>query len=96
MGDTPINLSSPEQMSWVIYSRKPKDKPMWANAFTPYMEVKEYKQVVKDNSDVVYKTNAVQCNSCRGSGKIRKQRKMVHPLLNQVSVVSVNSNRILL
>ena len=24
MGDTPINLSSPEQMSWVIYSRKPK------------------------------------------------------------------------
>ena len=32
MGDTPINLSSPEQMSWVIYSRKPKDKPMWANA----------------------------------------------------------------
>ena len=75
MGDTPINLSSPEQMSWVIYSRKPKDKPMWANAFTPYMEVKEYKQVVKDNSDVVYKTNAVQCNSCRGSGKIRKTKK---------------------
>ena len=26
MGDTPINLNSPEQMSWVIYSRKPKDK----------------------------------------------------------------------
>ena len=38
MGDTPINLNSPEQMSWVIYSRKPKDKSLWANKFTPYMD----------------------------------------------------------
>ena len=33
MGDTPINLNSPEQMSWVIYSKKPIDKAMWANNF---------------------------------------------------------------
>ena len=26
MGDTSISLNSPEQMSWVIYSRKPKEK----------------------------------------------------------------------
>ena len=26
MGDTPINLNSPEQLSWLIYSRKPKRK----------------------------------------------------------------------
>jgi len=26
MGDTPINLNSPEQLSWVIYSRKPLNK----------------------------------------------------------------------
>ena len=26
MGDTKINLSSPEQLSWLIYSMKPKDK----------------------------------------------------------------------
>ena len=38
MGDTPINLNSPEQLSWVIYSRKPKDKSMWANYFEPYMD----------------------------------------------------------
>ena len=37
MGDTPINLNSPEQMSWVIYSRKPKDKHYWANEFQLYM-----------------------------------------------------------
>ena len=29
MGDMPINLNSPEQLSWIIYSRKPKDKTMW-------------------------------------------------------------------
>ena len=26
MGDTKINLSSPEQLAWLIYSMKPKDK----------------------------------------------------------------------
>ena len=75
MGDTPINLSSPEQMSWVIYSRKPKDKPLWANSFTPYMSEVDYKKGVKNNSDVVYKTKAVQCSSCLGTGKVRKIKK---------------------
>ena len=37
MGDTRINLNSPEQMSWVIYSRKPKDKALWGNSFHPNM-----------------------------------------------------------
>jgi DNA polymerase I-like protein with 3'-5' exonuclease and polymerase domains len=75
MGDTPINLSSPEQMSWVIYSRKPKDKVMWANSFTPYMSDKDYAQAIKDNSDVVYRTTAVQCRNCDGVGKVRKVKK---------------------
>ena len=33
MGDTKINLSSPEQLSWLIYSMKPKDKKNWAKIF---------------------------------------------------------------
>ena len=33
MGDTKINLSSPEQLSWLIYSKKPKDKNEWAKIF---------------------------------------------------------------
>lgn len=61
MGDTPINLNSPEQMSWVIYSRKPHDKTMWANSFTPYMDKVDYKHTIQQNSDVVYKTRAQQC-----------------------------------
>ena len=75
MGDTPINLNSPEQMSWVIYSRKPKDKTMWANNFHPYMDISEYKEKVSDYSDIVYKTKAVKCGECRGDGYIRKVKK---------------------
>ena len=75
MGDTRINLNSPEQMSWVIYSRKPKDKVDWANTFSPYMEVDEYKKNVKNKSDVVYKTEAQQCEGCQGTGYYRKVRK---------------------
>ena len=33
MGDTKINLSSPEQLSWLIYSIKPKDKKEWCKIF---------------------------------------------------------------
>src|SRR6056300_168097 len=75
MGDTRINLNSPEQMSWVIYSRRPKDKLEWANTFSPYMDVKEYKKNVKDKSDIVYKTEAKQCTDCQGTGHYRKVKK---------------------
>src|SRR6056300_924259 len=75
MGDTRINLNSPEQMSWVIYSRKPKDKLEWANTFTPYMDVTDYKKNVKDKSDIVYKTEAQQCSDCQGTGYYRKVKK---------------------
>ena len=33
MGDTPINPASTEQLSWLIYSRKVKDKKKWADDF---------------------------------------------------------------
>ena len=82
MGDTPINLSSPEQMSWVIYSRKPKDKVMWANSFTPYMPDKDYKKTIKTNSDIMYKTKAQRCQTCLGAGKIRKVKKNGIPYAN--------------
>ena len=75
MGDTPINLNSPEQMSWIIYSRKPKDKTTWMNHFVPYMSKEEFKSKIKENSDIVYKTRAVKCHECNGTGTIRKVKK---------------------
>ena len=91
MGDTPINLNSPEQMSWVIYSRKPLDKTMWANSFTPYMDTTDYKQMVATKSTIIYKTNAEQCNPCSGTGYIRKVRKDGTPFARPTKCDSCDS-----
>ena len=72
MGDTPINLNSPEQLSWVIYSRKVLDKPYWGNAIDPYMPDADFNSLVAGGTERVYKTTAEQCNECNGTGKIRK------------------------
>ena len=75
MGDMPINLNSPEQLSWIIYSRKPQDKTVWANAFTPYEPVSDFKLKVRQHSDIIYKQRAERCTVCNGSGKVRKVKK---------------------
>ena len=63
MGDRPINLGSPEQLSWVIYSRKPKDKKFWAELFEERMDDQDYKYQVRNSSDVLYKQKAKQCSA---------------------------------
>ena len=75
MGDTPINLNSPEQLSWLIYSRKPKDKQKWCVTFSPHMPIQEYKSEVKTETKILYKTKAKKCSNCGGYGKVRKTRK---------------------
>jgi len=75
MGDTPINLNSPEQLSWVIYSKKPKDKKVWADLFDPYMPDANYRSTVHNNSEKLYKQKAKQCQSCNGTGYTYKIRK---------------------
>ena len=75
MGDTPINMNSPEQMSWILYSRKPKDKSLWMNHFGHTMEKTKFHQTVKENSYIVYKTKAEKCWNCYGAGTIKKYKK---------------------
>ena len=75
MGDTPINLNSPEQLSWVIYSRKVKDKTLWSNTIEPYMKDSAFKDLIRGQTERMYKTYAVQCKECRGTGFIRKTKK---------------------
>ena len=75
MGDTPINMNSPEQMSWILYSRKPKDKTTWMNNFTHTMEKTQFHKTIKDNTNIVYKTKAEKCFDCRGTGVIKKLKK---------------------
>lgn len=75
MGDRPINLNSPEQLSWVIYSRKPNDKKVWADLFDERMTDSDYRGTVNAHSQRLYKQKAHQCPDCYGTGQIRKTKK---------------------
>jgi DNA polymerase I-like protein with 3'-5' exonuclease and polymerase domains len=75
MGDTPINLNSPEQLGWVIYSRKPKDKTQWAMAGDPYMSHSDFKALINRSTTPVRKTKAQQCKDCKGTGQFHKVKK---------------------
>jgi hypothetical protein len=85
MGDTKINLASPEQLSWLIYSKKPKDKDVWAKLFNigidkqtgknkkkPQFSRIRFRELVRSNTEVIHKTTAHQCGSCKGKGVIKK------------------------
>jgi len=75
MGDTPINLNSPEQLSWVIYSRKPLDKTQWANDADPYMSHDAFKRFINKSSTPVKMTKAIKCTECNGYGTFFKKKK---------------------
>ena len=75
MGDTPINLNSPEQISQVIYSRILHNKREWAVAFDSVDNKEDFKAAVKKNSSMMVKTKASICKTCNGEGKIRKIKK---------------------
>ena len=102
MGDTKINLSSPEQLSWLIYSMKPKDKKEWAKIFNvgidkstgknkrrPNYSRQQFRNLVSDNTEVIHRTVAEQCVHCKGKGVIKRIKKMVVHLKIILSVQSV-------
>ena len=75
MGDTPINLNSPEQVSQVIYSRILFDKKKWAIAFDNVDGADDFKKIVRENSGMMVKTKASICQKCHGNGKVYKIKK---------------------
>lgn len=90
MGATPVNLDSPEQLSQLIYSRKVIDKKAWKEIFNLGSEfrgavlkpkrktrysTKDFVQLVKNHTEILYKTTAEHCNECAGKGKIRRVKK---------------------
>lgn len=83
MGDTPINLDSPEQLCKVIYSRAVTDKAAWAEAFGLGVDIRgsvkkrrkpkrlskgEFVSIVKELTTPIYRTRASQCTVCGGRG----------------------------
>tara|TARA_R110000764_G_scaffold181045_4_gene267079 strand:+ start:46 stop:2088 length:2043 start_codon:yes stop_codon:yes gene_type:complete len=79
MGDYPINLNSPEQLSWVIYSRRPAHKKSWPDLFLGRMKPKEFRSTISLNSDLIFKKKAKQCGVCYGKGKSYKTKKNGNP-----------------
>jgi DNA polymerase I-like protein with 3'-5' exonuclease and polymerase domains len=75
MGDTPVNLNSPEQMSQVVFSRRMINKKEWADLFEFTSTVDDYKDAVKANSELIYRTKAFTCPTCEGQGKTYKTKK---------------------
>ena len=75
MGDTPINLNSPEQMSQVVFSVSVRDKKEWAELFEFVQTQQEFKAAVKANSTPIYRTKAFTCPTCNGEGKTYKVKK---------------------
>ena len=75
MGDTPVSLTSNEQMSQVIFSRRMTNKKEWVDLFEFTSTVDEYKDAVKANSKPVYRTKAFTCPTCEGQGKTYKTKK---------------------
>lgn len=81
MGDTPINLNSPAQLSTLVYSRKIKDKKLWAEKFEldrtrpKAYSPKNFARMVNGLTEVTHKTKASQCKDCKGYGKFSKLRK---------------------
>ena len=87
MGHTPINISSPEQMSWVLYGIKIKDKKQWTELFnlgteerngvtkrkyTKKYDDRTFRSIIKAGTSVSYRTMAKQCPECKGTGYIQR------------------------
>ena len=91
MGDTPINLNSPEQLSWVIYSRQVMDKTYWGSVIDPYMDDADFRSIVAGGTKRVYKTSAEQCTDCKGTGLVRKVKKDGTPFARPNGCKACNS-----
>lgn len=89
MGDTPINLDSPQQLSSVIYSRRVKkaSADAWVNVFNigkddrnknlkrPKMNFDEFRSYVISMTETVMKTEVKRCTTCDGNAKTFKTKK---------------------
>src|SRR6056300_657801 len=75
MGDTPVNLNSPEQVSQVVFSRRILHKKEWAGLFEFVDTQEEFKAAVDANSAIIKRTKSFTCPTCNGEGKTYKVKK---------------------
>ena len=95
MGDTHIEPSSAEQLSWLVYGLKVTNKKKWAEVFNigvnkqtnkpkrrPRMSIADFNKYVKMYTKPVHKTRSERCSSCYGNGKVQKMKVDGNPYKN--------------
>ena len=90
MGDTPINLDSPDDRSKLFYSCKVHSKNRWAGIFNLGHEIRgagkkpkrrtrmsraDFRRTVVNETEVLYKTKGSQCTNCGGVGRYTAHKK---------------------
>lgn len=91
MGHKPYNLNSPDDRSKIVFGYEIVDKKAWAEYFNigaekegvrkgkPKFKIKrsasDIKWALSKYAKPIYKTTASQCNSCKGTGKVKKYKK---------------------
>jgi len=95
MGDIPINLSSGEDVSMVVFSREVIDKPLHKETFNlgldkygktrfaPFMSPSQFYNAYRATTRKVEKKAAFNCPSCNGNKFIRKIKKDGTPFKNE-------------
>ena len=95
MGDTRVDPSSPEQLSWLIYGVKVNNKKKWAELFNigmnkdtnkpkkrPKLTITDFNNIVKKYAKPLHKTKSEQCPTCYGKGKVQKMKVDGNPYKN--------------
>ena len=91
MGDTPVNLDSPEDRSRLFYSMKVVDKKLWARRFnigyedrgntrkpkrrTNFSTIKDFYAEINSLARAEFKTHGTICHNCQGTGKYTYMKK---------------------
>ena len=87
MGDLEVNLSSPEQLSQVIYSCKLVDKNTWKDEMNigvdargkplirPNIDIKSFRNGLTKCFNRSHKVRAIKCAACDGRGEYYKVKK---------------------
>lgn len=90
MGDRPYNLASGDDLSAVMYSRRPRDKKKWKELFnigselrgsvkkqkmTKIFKEQAFSRILTNEMSVEQQTKARKCRSCNGVGHTFKKKK---------------------
>lgn len=86
MGDTEINLNSPQQVSILLYSRMVKDKKTWKDYFEANRRMSHttFKKAVNAFTSIIHKTRKYICPSCAGAGAVPRTDKYGNETARQV------------